>query len=699
MAEVQLERRGSVAVITLDNPPVNALSVALLTGLAERLSAGLKEPAIKAFVLTGAGKIFVGGADIREFGKPRPAGAPTLGELIEKIENARVPFVAAINGVAAGGGLELALACHARVASPAARLGLPEVKLGLLPGAGGTQRLPRLTGVEAALEMIVSGELKPAKLGLELGIVDAVAEGDLLAAAVAHAEKLVAAGKPPRKTREIGGKIAAAKAKPELFATWRKETARRFRGYEAPQRCIDCVEAAVKLPFAEGLKAERAAFLERVGSEQSKALRHVFFAEREVAKIPDVPPDTPTLPIKSAAVIGCGTMGGGIAMNFANAGIPVTVVESTKEALERGLAIIAKNYAATAAKGRLSQAEMEKRLGLIKGASSFEEIKAADIVIEAVFEEMEIKKEVFAKLDTIAKPEAILATNTSTLDVDAIAAVTKRPEKVIGTHFFSPANVMRLLENVRGKKSSKETIATVMALSRRIGKIGVLVGVCDGFVGNRMLHAYTRQANALILEGALPHEVDKVIYDFGFPMGPFAMGDLAGLDVSWRIRKRRLAEGGDNHPAYIVGDRLCELGRFGQKTGAGWFRYEAGSRTPIPDPLVEELILKASAELGITRRKIMAAEILERCMYPLINEGAKILDEGLALRASDIDIVWINGYGFPAYRGGPMFYADRLGLATIAQAMRRLHEQHGAVLRPAALLEHLAAAGKGFGEP
>ncbi len=699
MAEVKLERRGSVAVITLDNPPVNALSVASLTGLAQRVAAGLADPAIKAFVLTGAGKIFVGGADIREFGKPRPAEAPTLSQLIETIENASAPFVAAINGVAAGGGLELALGCHARIASPGARLGLPEVKLGLLPGAGGTQRLPRLTGVEAALDMIVSGELKPAEAALALGIVDAVAAGDVVAAAVAHAEKLAAAGKPPQKTRDLGGKIEAAKAKPELFANYRKETARRFRGYEAPQRCIDCVEAAATLPFAEGLKAERAAFLERVGSEQSKAQRHVFFAEREVAKILDVPADTPTLPIKAAAVIGCGTMGGGIAMNFANAGIPVTVVESTKEALERGLSIIGKNYAATAAKGRLSQADLQKRLGLIKGTLAYEDIKAADIVIEAVFEEMDIKKETFRKLDALAKPAAILATNTSTLDVDEIAAVTKRPEKVIGTHFFSPANVMRLLENVRGRKSSKETIATVMALSRRIGKIGVLVGVCDGFVGNRMLAAYTRQANALILEGALPHEVDKVIYDFGFPMGPFAMGDLAGLDVSWRIRKRRQAEGKDNFPGYVVGDRLCEMGRFGQKTGQGWFRYEAGSRTPLPDPLVEATILKASAELGLKRRKIAAEEILERCMYPLINEGAKILDEGLALRSSDIDIIWINGYGFPAYRGGPMFYADRVGLAKILQAMRRLEEQHGEILRPAPLLERLVREGKGFGEP
>ncbi len=698
MAEVHYERRGAVGVITLDNPPVNALSVPTLTGLAERLEAGLADKGVKAFVLTGAGKIFVGGADIREFGKPRPPEAPTLRAIIERIENAQRPFVAAINGVAAGGGLELALGCHARLASREARLGLPEVKLGLLPGAGGTQRLPRLAGVEAALEMIVSGELKPAKEALLLGIVDAVVEADLVAAAAALAEKLAASAAPPRKTSAIADKIAAAQAAPGLFAAMRKETARRFRGYEAPQRCIDCVEAAAALPFAEGLEFERAAFVERMGSAQSKAQRHVFFAEREAAKIPDVPPETPAVPIKEAAVIGCGTMGGGIAMNFANGGIPVTVLESSADALERGLAIIRKNYAATAAKGRLSEAEMAKRLALVKGTLEWDEVRSADIVIEAVFEEMAVKKEVFRKLDALAKPAAILATNTSTLDVDEIAAATARPEKVIGTHFFSPANVMRLIENVRGRRSSKETIATVMALSKRIGKIGVLVGVCDGFVGNRMLAAYLRQANALLLEGALPHEVDKAIYDFGLPMGPFAMGDLAGLDVSWRIRKRRQAEGKDNYPGHAVGDRLCEMGRFGQKTGAGWYRYEAGSRAPIPDPLVERLVLEAAGELGIKRRRIETREILERCMYPLINEGAKILDEGLALRASDIDIVWIYGYGFPAYRGGPMFYAEEVGLAKIRDVMRRLHEEQGDALSPSALLEKLAAAGKGFGE-
>ena len=697
MSEVHFERRGKIAVITLDNPPVNALGVPILTGLARRLEEGLKDRTIEAFVLTGAGKMFVGGADIREFGKPRPAEAPTLHQVIETIENADRPFIAAINGVAAGGGLELALGCHARVAHPKARLGLPEVKLGLLPGAGGTQRLPRLIGVEAALDMIVSGQLVPAETAHRLGIVDAVAE-DVVGTAIAQAERLAATGKPPRKVSELSDKIAAAKGKPEIFANYRKETAKRLRNFDAPQRCIDCVEAAVTLPFAEALKKERALFAQCVASDQSKAQRHVFFAEREVAKIPDVPAETAMLPVKNAAVIGCGTMGGGIAMNFANAGIPVVVLESTKEFLDKGLGIIRMNYRATAAKGRLTEAEMNKRLDLIKGTMSYDDLKDVDIVIEAVFEEMDIKKEVFRKLDAVCKPGAILATNTSTLDVDAIAAVTKRPESVIGTHFFSPANVMRLLENVSGNKTSKEVIATVMALSKTIGKIGVLVGVCDGFVGNRMLYAYTRQANALVLEGALPQEVDKVIYDFGVPLGPFAMNDLAGIDVGWRIRKRRAAEGAENYRGYIVADKLAEMGRFGQKTSAGWYRYEAGSRTPIPDPMVEELILKTAAELGIKRRKIEAQEILERCMYPLINEGAKILEEGIALRSSDIDIVWINGYGFPAYRGGPMFYGDSVGLGKIRDVMRRLHEQHGDILRPAPLLERLVKDGKGFGD-
>jgi 3-hydroxyacyl-CoA dehydrogenase len=697
MTDVHFERREKIGILTLDNPPVNALSTELVGAIHKRVTEGLADESLVGFVLTGAGKMFVAGADIREFNRPRPPNAPGLRDVVALIEGANKPFVAAINGVAAGGGLELALACHARVTQPRARVGLPEVKLGLLPGAGGTQRLPRLIGVEAAAELMLTGELVPGERAFTLGIVDEVTKPEAVVdAAVRLAEALAARGKPLRRTSALEDKIGAARAKPDLFAELRAAAKKRFRGAEAPLAIVDCIEAAVTKPFAEGSTLEGTRFEKLRTGAQSRALRHVFFAEREVSKIPDVPPATPTLPVKQAAVIGCGTMGGGIAMNFANAGIPVRVLESDPAALDRGMATIRKNYAATVSKGRLDQAEMDKRMGLIAPVGSYDELKDVDIVIEAVFEEMDIKEQVFGKLDAVCKPDAILATNTSTLDVDRIASFTKRPEKVIGTHFFSPANVMKLLEVVRGKKTAKDVIATVMGLGKTINKVAVLVGVCDGFVGNRMLYAYSRQANALLYEGALPQDIDKAIYDFGFPMGPFAMNDLAGIDVGWRIRKRRAAEGTENFSGYIVSDRLCEMGRFGQKTGAGWYRYEGGSRTPIPDPLVEEMIVKASAELGIKRRKIDAAEIVERCMYPLINEGAKILEEGLALRASDIDIVWIYGYGFPANKGGPMFYADEIGLATVHDAMRRLNDLHGEELKPAPLLARLASEGKRF---
>jgi 3-hydroxyacyl-CoA dehydrogenase len=505
----------------------------------------------------------------------------------------------------------------------------------------------------------------------------------------------VAEGRPLVRTRD---RELPAEDTAGLFDEARKRIARRARGLIAPHRCIESVENALTLSFDEGMKREREFFVECVGSEQSKGQRHAFFAERQAGKIPDVPADTPVLSIESAAVIGCGTMGGGIAMNFANAGIPVRVLETDPEALDKGLGVIRKNYEGSVSRGRIGQAEMDTRMFLIGGTTGYADIKDADIVIEAVFEDMDLKKRVFARLDEVCKPEAILATNTSTLDVDEIAAATKRPEKVIGTHFFSPANVMKLMENVRGARSSPETIATVMRLSKTIGKVGVLVGVCDGFVGNRMLYAYTRQANFLLDEGALPQQVDKVIYDFGFPMGPFAMGDLAGLDVGWRIRQRRAKTRDPNERYSPIGDRVCELGRFGQKTGAGWYRYEAGSRTPIPDPEIEKLILGASRELGFTRRDIGEQEILERCLYPLINEGAKILEEGIAIRAGDIDVIWIYGYGFPIYRGGPMFYADQVGAQAVYEVMQRLHQEHGDGLEPAALLEDLAKTGKGFGD-
>ncbi len=690
---VYSETRGAVAVITLDSPPVNAMGQAVREALAAGIEAAIEDPAIGALVLVGSGRCFSGGADIREFGLPPKD--PHLRKLIDIAEDSPKPVVAAIHGVAVGGGLELALGCHYRVGAPSARLGLPEVKLGLLPGAGGTQRLPRVIGVAPALDIILSGDPVSAAKARALGLLDAVVEDDLTEGAVAFAENLLAEGRGPRKSRNrnIPGEAGAG-----LFDAARQRIARRARGLIAPYRCIESVANAVEMSFEDGMKKERGFFVELLDSEQSAGQRHAFFAERQANKIPGVPKDTPVKTIEAAAVIGCGTMGGGIAMNFANAGIPVRVLETSEEALDAGLAIIRKNYAGSVARGRITQEDMDGRMFLIGGATDYAQLKDADIVIEAVFEEMGLKKQVFAELDRACKPGAILATNTSTLDVNEIAAATSRPESVIGTHFFSPANVMRLMENVRGDKTSPKVIASVMALTKALGKVGALVGVCDGFVGNRMLYAYARQANFLLEEGALPQQVDKVIYDFGFPMGPFAMGDLAGLDVGWRIRKGRAATRDPNERYSPLADRICERGRFGQKTGAGWYRYEDGSRTPVPDPEIEKLIVETSQELGQTRRAIDDREILERCLYPLINEGAKILEEGLAIRSSDIDVIWLYGYGFPIHRGGPMFYADRVGPKQIFEAMSRLHQEHGELLKPAALLEDLAKSGKGFGD-
>jgi 3-hydroxyacyl-CoA dehydrogenase len=689
---VRYEKRGDVAVITLDSPPVNALGADVRKAIVRHIEDGAADPDATALVLTGAGRCFSGGADIREFG--RAPADPILPAVIALAEDCPKPVVAAIHGTALGGGLELALGCHHRIGAPSARVGLPEVTLGIIPGAGGTQRLPRVIGAEAALDLIVSGAAVEAEKALALGIFDAIADGDLVEAAVAFAQARAADGEPPRRTRDrdVGGVTEG------LFERQRDKIKRRARGLTAPWRCIDSVENATILPFDEGLAKEREYFIACRDSEQSWAQRHVFFAEREAAKVPDVPQDTPQQPIDRAAIIGCGTMGIGIAMSLANANIPVTVLETSAEALEKGLGIIRKNYAATVSKGRLSEADMTARLGRITGAGDMAEIADADIVIEAVFEDMDLKKEIFGALDGTCKAETIFATNTSTLDVDEIAASTKRPEKVIGTHFFSPANVMRLMENVRGAKTSKETIATVMGLSKTMGKVGVLVGICDGFVGNRMYHTYTRQASFLLEEGALPHQVDKVIYDFGFSMGPFAVGDLAGLDVGWRIRQRRAKTRPKDERYSPIADRICERGRFGQKTGAGWYRYEAGSRTPIPDPEIEELIVGVSTDLGFERRAISDQEILERCMYTLVNEGAKILDEGLALRPGDIDVIWIHGYGFPVHRGGPMFHADNVGVKTVYEAMSRLYDVHGELMKPAGLLETLAKQGKGFGD-
>jgi 3-hydroxyacyl-CoA dehydrogenase len=687
---VTLDRRGPIAVLTVNNPPVNALSHGVRLGLRDGMRAAAAEPAVQAIVVACAGRTFIAGADITEFGKPMKD--PGLHEVLDAIEQSPKPVVAAIHGTALGGGLEVALACHWRIGVRTARLGLPEVKLGILPGAGGTQRLPRLVGVEKALSMIVSGEPIGAEEAHRAGLLDELAEGDLTAAAVAFAQRVVAERRPLRKVRDLDDKVAAARGKPEIFARFRESVARQTRGFRAPERCIRAVEAAVEHPFAEGLRLERELFLELVASPESKAQRYVFFAEREAAKVPDVAADTPVRDVKTAAVIGAGTMGGGIAMNFANVGIPVTVVEVNREALDRGIGVVRKNYEATAARGRLTAADVERRMALIRPTTDFGAVADADLVIEAVFEEMPVKKEVFAKLDAVCQPNAVLATNTSTLDVNEIAAATRRPESVVGTHFFSPANVMRLLENVRGAKSSKTAIATAMAVGRRIGKVPVLVGVCYGFVGNRMLHQRSKEAERLILEGALPQQVDRVLYDFGFPMGPFAMGDLAGLDVGWRIRKGR----GERA---LVADQLCELGRFGQKTGAGFYRYE-GDRTPRPDPAVEKIIVDVSTAHGITRRPISDEEILERLLYPMVNEGAKILEEKIAARPSDIDVIWVYGYGWPVYRGGPMFWADSVGLRKIRDRIlefgRRAERDFW---RPSALLDRLADQDRGFLSP
>ena len=693
---VTFERHDDVALLRLTNSPVNGLSFAMRAALGARVAEALADDAVAAIVIAGADRMFCGGADIREFSAPPPPGAASLPAILDEIEASPKPVVAAIHGVAAGGGMEVALACHVRLAAPGTRLGLPEVTLGILPGAGGTQRMPRLIGVEKALEVIVGGKLHPVEQAVALGFVDERVEGDLVETAIARARQLAADGSPLRRASELEEHLEVARGRPEIFDDFRKKMAKRARGFDAPYACVDCVETTLTMPYAAALKNERAVFNRLRESDQSAAQRHAFFAEREVAKIPDVPKDTPVRPIAAVGVVGCGTMGGGIAMSIANAGLPVTILESSREALDRGMAIIRRNYAATVAKGRLSQAEMDARLARIAPTVDDADLGASDVVIEAVFEELPLKKEVFARLDRACRPEAILATNTSTLDVNAIAAATSRPEQVIGTHFFSPANVMRLMENVRGARTSPETIATVMKLSKKLGKVGVLVGVCDGFVGNRMLYAYRRQADFLLEEGALPAQIDKVIYDFGLPMGPYQMADLAGLDVSWRVRKAQAP----TRPAHLryspIADRICEQGRYGQKTGAGWYRYEEGSRAPIPDPAIHELIAGVSAELGITRRTIDDDEIVPRCLYPLVNEGAKILEEGLALRASDIDVIWMHGYGFPRYRGGPMLWADRVGLRTIYDTMSRLRDEHGEWLEPAPLLKRLAETGKGF---
>jgi 3-hydroxyacyl-CoA dehydrogenase len=681
---VKIERDGDVAVLLMDNPPVNAMSHALRLAVKDALDRTLADDGVSAVVLMGAGRSFIAGADITEFGKPR--AEPLTPTLIATIEAAYKPVIAAIQGFALGGGLELAMGCHWRIATPDARLGQPEVKLGILPGAGGTQRLPRLVGVPVALDMIVGGDPIPAKDAHEKGLIDEIATGDLRRAAVALARRVVRDKAPLPRVRDLP--IPALD--PAFFDDYRASLAKRRRGVTAPLACIEAVEAAATLPFDDGLAKEAGIFVALMQSDQAKAQRYFFFAEREAAKIPDLAADLPVQGIKSAAVVGAGTMGGGIAMCFANAGIPVTVIDASREALDRGLATVRRNYEGSARRGGMDTGDVEKRMALITGAIGYDAAAQADLVIEAVFEELPLKQEVFGTLDRIAKPDAILATNTSYQDVNAIAAATRRPEQVLGLHFFSPANVMKLVEVVRGEKTAKPVLASALALARRIRKVPVTVGVCYGFVGNRMLSQRSRAVERLILEGALPQQVDAALVEFGFPMGPFAAADLAGLDVGWRARKAR-------GTAMPLADAICEAGRFGQKTSAGYYHYEAGSRAPLADPEVERIVVATSERLGIKRRSVADGEILDRVILPMANEGAKILEEGIALRASDIDVIWVYGYGFPVHRGGIMFYADALGLDTVAARLGEQARMLGdATLAPAPLLVRLAAERRGF---
>ena len=691
---VRFERRGNIGVITVDNPPVNALSSSVRQGLQDSLLAGLADAEVKAFVLIGAGRTYIAGADIREFGKPMTG--PGLQKLIADFEASPKPVVVAIHGTALGGGLEVALGCHYRVAVPSAQLGLPEVKLGILPGAGGTQRMPRVIGVKAAMDMIISGDPIPAAKAKEVGLVDAIIDGDLLAGAIKFAETVAIPG--GTKGRQVSQRAVPGSTTPETFAEARKSVAARAKGQLAPLKIVDALEAAATVPFDEGMKKEREIAGELMSGTQSKALRHVFFAEREAAKIPDVPSDTPQRPVKSVAIIGAGTMGGGIAMSFANVGIPVTLIDSTEEFLDRGLKRIKDNYAVTVSRGRLSQADMDKRFGLIKGTLGVENVKNADLIIEAVFEEMSLKKDIYGQIDKNAKPGAILATNTSGLNINEIAAVTKRPQDVIGLHFFSPANVMRLMEVVRADKTAKDVIATSMALGKTLRKVPVLARVYEGFIGNAMLRHYGREAHFLIEEGALPQQVDKALTDFGYAMGMFGVHDLAGNDVGYRNRKAAMATRANDRRYADLITKLCDMGRLGQKTGKGWYRYEPGSRTPIPDPEVEALIIEESRLKGIERRPISDEEIIKRCVYGPINEGAVLLEKGIALRPSDIDIVYVTGYGFPSWRGGPMFYADTVGLANVLADIKRFHEKDGFYWKPAPLLEQLVKEGKTFAD-
>jgi len=695
MSQAHYTVDGEVAVITLDNPPVNGLGHALRSGIVDGLDKAQADTNIKAIVLIGSPKAYSGGADIREFNTAKATAEPMLRTVIRALDDCVKPVVAAIGGVAMGGGLELALGCHYRVAAPGAQIALPEVNLGILPGAGGTQRLPRVLGVEAALNMIVSGKPVPSEQFKGTALLDELVEGDLLAGALAFARKVVADKLPLKRIRDMKLEYPNAEA---FFQFSRNTVAAVAKNLPAPLKCVDAVAAAVSKSFEDGLAFERECFLYLVGTPESKALRHAFFGERTASKIADVPDDTPKRKVEQVAIIGAGTMGSGIAMNFLSAGIPVTLLEMKQEALDKGLATLRKNYEGQLKKGKLTQDKLDMLMTLLKPTLSYDDLKDADLIIEAVFEDIGVKEQVFKKLDEVAKPGAILASNTSTLDLNKIAGFTKRPQDVIGLHFFSPANVMKLLEVVRGAATGKDVLATVMQVAKKIKKTAVVSGVCDGFIGNRMIEQYSRQAMFLLDEGASPQQVDAALEKFGFAMGPFRMSDLAGNDIGWAIRKRRYVE----QPNVLyskVADKLCELGRFGQKTGAGWYRYEPGGRDALPDPVVDELIVNYRKEIGITPRQISSDEIVERCVYALVNEGARILEEGIAQRASDIDMVYLTGYGFPLHRGGPMLYADIVGLYNVVRAAEKFAANpHGdaAFWQPAPLLAKLAAEGKTF---
>src|ERR1700742_3931255 len=695
MTKAGLEIDSGIAVVKFDNPPVNSLGLELRQSIVEAVDRANADPTVKAIILMGTGAGFSGGADISEFGTPKAATQPHLMTVISAVEGSAKPVIAAIGGVCMGGGLELALGCHYRVGSPGAKIALREVKLGLLPGAGGTQRLPRVIGAEAALNMIVSGATVPAEKLKGTPLFDAFADGDLLEAAGNFARNVIAQKMGPRRVRDL--KVSMPNH--EAFFQFARNTAKAVAGrYPAPVACVEAVAAAFDRPFDAGIKRERELFATLMLSPESIALRPVFQAERAASHILDVPNDTPTRPIRKVGVIGAGTMGGGISMTLINAGIPVVLLEMSQEALDKGLATMRRNYGGALKKGTLTQAALDERMRLVTPTLDYAQLKDADLVIEAVFKSMDVKKTVFEKLDQVVQQGAILASNTSALNLDEIAKFTKRPQDVIGLHFFSPANVMRLLEIVRGAKTAKDVLATAMQLAKKIGKVAVISGVCDGFIGNRMVARYGAAAHDLLMAGALPNQVDKALEDFGMAMGPFRMADLAGLDIGWAARKRRRAEFPDRDFSNVADD-LCEAGRFGQKTGAGFYRYEAGSRNAIPDPTVTAIIEKYRKQKGITPRKVGNEEIVERCIYALINEGARIVEDGIAQRSSDIDIVYLNGYGFPPWRGGPMFYADQVGLSEVARALKAIAEQPGAdkaFWTPAPLLARLAQDGKTF---